>query len=202
VTKRTLRCGGLAAILLLAGCHGMTTAQPQFREGSTPQSSTTEAAAASTGSPRRTPAVAAIAVTRSVTETARIPFPTRTVDDPKMDAGEQHVLTPGIPGLRTLTYLVTLTAGRPTAKKLVASVVTKKPVTMIVRVGTRNPGGKPASCNANYSGCVPVAVDVDCVGGGNGPVYIRGPVKVLGIDIYHLDLDGDGVACSVPEDIP
>lgn len=58
------------------------------------------------------------------------------------------------------------------------------------------------ACNANYSGCVPIAVDVDCAGGGNGPVYFRAPVKVLGIDIYHLDLDGDGGACTRPDDIP
>jgi hypothetical protein len=52
-------------------------------------------------------------------------------------------------------------------------------------------------CDPNYSGCVPIASDVDCAGGGgNGPAYIDGPVTVIGRDIYGLDRDGDGVGCE------
>lgn len=54
-----------------------------------------------------------------------------------------------------------------------------------------------SSCNSNYSGCVPIASDVDCAGGsGNGPAYVSGPVTVTGSDIYDLDRDGDGIACE------
>jgi len=58
---------------------------------------------------------------------------------------------------------------------------------------------KPASsCDPNYSGCVPIASDVDCAGGsGNGPKYVQGPVRVIGRDIYDLDgSDNDGVGCE------
>lgn len=60
------------------------------------------------------------------------------------------------------------------------------------------PKPKPApSCDPNYSGCVPVASDVDCAGGsGNGPAYVQGPIRVTGDDVYGLDNDGDGVACE------
>ena len=52
-------------------------------------------------------------------------------------------------------------------------------------------------CDPNYSGCVPVASDVDCADGkGNGPVYVKGPVKVIGKDIYRLDRDGNGIGCE------
>ncbi len=53
-------------------------------------------------------------------------------------------------------------------------------------------------CDPNYEGaCVPIASDVDCAGGsGNGPEYVRGPVYVVGSDIYDLDRDGDGVGCD------
>jgi len=52
-------------------------------------------------------------------------------------------------------------------------------------------------CDPNYDPCVPVASDVDCAGGkGNGPAYVDGPVWVIGIDIYDLDSDGDGVGCE------
>ena len=52
-------------------------------------------------------------------------------------------------------------------------------------------------CDPNYSGCVPIASDVDCAGGsGDGPTYVKGPVKVIGKDIYRLDRDGDGIGCE------
>lgn len=54
-----------------------------------------------------------------------------------------------------------------------------------------------AQCDPNYSGCVPIASDVDCAGGGgNGPAYVKGPIRVIGRDIYQLDRDGDGIACE------
>lgn len=53
------------------------------------------------------------------------------------------------------------------------------------------------NCDPNYSGCVPIASDVDCAGGsGNGPAYVHGPVRVIGYDKYGLDRDSDGVGCE------
>lgn len=53
------------------------------------------------------------------------------------------------------------------------------------------------SCDPNYSGCVPIDSDVDCAGGsGNGPSYVRGPVRVIGRDIYGLDGNNDGIGCE------
>lgn len=54
------------------------------------------------------------------------------------------------------------------------------------------------SCHPSYEGaCVPIASDVDCAGGsGNGPAYVRGPVRVVGPDVYDLDRDGDGIGCE------
>nr|WP_286404308.1 hypothetical protein [Pseudarthrobacter defluvii] len=64
------------------------------------------------------------------------------------------------------------------------------------RVAPAVPGTNPG-CDPNYSGCVPIASDVDCAGGsGNGPAYVRGPVQVIGRDIYGLDADHDGVGCE------
>ncbi|MCD4852420.1 hypothetical protein LN996_16520 [Arthrobacter sp. AK01] len=55
-----------------------------------------------------------------------------------------------------------------------------------------------SNCDPNYTGdCVPIASDVDCASGkGNGPAYVRGPVTVVGTDIYQLDGNGDGVGCE------
>jgi len=54
-----------------------------------------------------------------------------------------------------------------------------------------------SQCDPNYSGCVPIASDVDCAGGrGNGPAFVKGPVKVIGKDIYKLDGDHNGIGCE------
>jgi len=38
---------------------------------------------------------------------------------------------------------------------------------------------------------------VDCEGGtGDGPAYVRGPIPVIGTDIYGLDRDKNGIACD------
>jgi hypothetical protein len=56
----------------------------------------------------------------------------------------------------------------------------------------------PSDCNPNYSPCVPNdPVDVDCAGGGgDGPSFVTGPVQVIGVDVYDLDRDGNGVGCE------
>ena len=52
-------------------------------------------------------------------------------------------------------------------------------------------------CHPSYDPCVPIASDVDYAGGsGNGPVYVEGPIKVIGPDVYGLDRDGDGIGCE------
>jgi hypothetical protein len=60
------------------------------------------------------------------------------------------------------------------------------------------PPPRSSACNGNYTPCVPNdPVDVDCQGGsGNGPSYVRGPVQVVGSDVYGLDSDDDGVGCE------
>lgn len=79
----------------------------------------------------------------------------------------------------------------PTATPKPAVAATPK----IVRTPT--PAPQTSSCDPNYSGCVPIASDVDCAGGtGDGPAYVRGPVSVIGTDKYRLDYDKDGIACE------
>jgi hypothetical protein len=52
------------------------------------------------------------------------------------------------------------------------------------------------ACHPSYDPCVPNVSDVDCEGGtGDGPAY-TGRVTVIGPDVYHLDVDGDGTGCE------
>ncbi len=151
---------------------------------------------AATASPVTTESAGPVVARRTVTERRAVPFTTRTVEDDELPEGETRVRTKGVAGVRTLTYEVILTDGEETGRKLVKSVVTRKPVTKVVSVGTRT-GSGGGGCDPNYRPCVPVAADVDCAGGsGNGPEYVDGPVRIIGADPYDLDRDGDGVACD------
>lgn len=55
-------------------------------------------------------------------------------------------------------------------------------------------GSSIAGCNPNYEGCIPNSTqDLDC-----SDIKKLGlaPVKVIGTDVYRLDRDGDGIACT------
>ncbi len=140
-----------------------------------------------------------VTVKKSVVEIRVIPFKKKTVTDDSMAKGETAVTTTGVNGTRRLTYEVTFVNGVQTAKALIKQEVAKQPRTQVTSVGTKVEAEEEESgCDPNYSGgCVPIASDVDCSGGsGNGPAYVRGPVTVVGSDIYRLDSDSDGVGCE------
>ncbi|WUJ74671.1 G5 domain-containing protein [Kribbella soli] len=118
--------------------------------------------------------------------------------DDSLPKGEKTVRTKGVNGTRRMTYRVTFVNGVQTAKHLLRQEVAKEPRTQITVVGTKvDEPEEPSGCDPNYSGCVPIASDVDCSGGsGNGPEYVAGPIEVIGTDIYRLDSDHDGIACE------
>jgi len=92
--------------------------------------------------------------------------------------------------LLTIAFVVGIAFG-PTAGAIPAEIAGVQPLSPYA------PLEQSSDCDPNYSGCVPVASDVDCAGGsGNGPAYVSGPVKVIGTDIYELDRDGNGTACE------
>jgi hypothetical protein len=141
---------------------------------------------------------------KTVTETEAIAFSKTTVEDGAMDRGKSAVRVKGANGVKTLTYEVTYVDGQETDRVLIKDEITKQPINEVVAIGTyvAPPPPRPAprassTCDPNYSGCVPIASDVDCAGGsGNGPAYVNGPVRVVGVDIYDLDRDGNGFACE------
>jgi len=49
------------------------------------------------------------------------------------------------------------------------------------------------ACEVNYSGCLPVVDDLDCK---DLKQLNLAPVRVVGVDRYKLDNDGDGIGCD------
>lgn len=195
--KRLPAWGKIAAIggvVILCCCGGTALAlivQPQ-PEAPSPDKPAT-ATAPGSSPPPTSGSPSPLIERRTVTETQAIPFERTTVDDPSLPIGTRKVRTPGVPGEKTLTFELTLTNGLETERKRVNETVTRNPVTEVTAIGTAK-----TSCDPNYSGaCVPIAPDVDCLGGGgDGPAFVAGPVTVIGEDIYGLDGNHDGIGCE------
>jgi hypothetical protein len=194
----------LAACALSTGCGPTSTTNgaepaaiassqaaitPAQKQDTTPEQDTTPKPVA-TPKPTTTKKV--------VVEFRTIPFKKKTVTDDSLAKGETVIRTKGVNGTRRLTYELTFVNGVQTAKNLLRQEVAKQPTTQVTVVGTKVEASESSGCDPNYSGgCVPIASDVDCAGGsGNGPAYVRGPVTVVGNDIYDLDRDNDGIGCE------
>ncbi|WP_237657001.1 G5 domain-containing protein [Agreia sp. COWG] len=163
----------------------------------------------SSATPTPSPTPTPVVTVTNVDLPEAVPFGAVSVNDGDVDAGQSVVSTNGVDGTKVTTWAVTTVDGVETTRTVVSTAVTVAPVDQVTSVGTRVPpppapepvaAPEPAAsgCDPNYSGpCVPIASDVDCAGGsGNGPAYVSGPVYVVGVDIYDLDRNNDGVACT------
>lgn len=175
-------------------------ATPASQPATTPPAITSTPTTTPTAAPTPTAAVKTpTTTTRKVFEYRTIPFKKKTVTDDSLPKGEKTIRTKGANGTRKLTYEVTYLDGVQTTKHLLRQDVSKQPRTQVTAVGTKVDEPESSGCDPNYSGaCVPIASDVDCSGGsGNGPAYVRGPVYIVGEDIYGLDgNDNDGIGCE------
>ncbi|HKZ40417.1 MAG TPA: hypothetical protein VJ044_05605, partial [Candidatus Hodarchaeales archaeon] len=96
----------------------------------------------------------------------------------------------------TATPQPTATSVPPTATVYVAPPPTATLFVLIQATTTSAPKG---NCHPSYEGaCLLQGIgDYDCEGGGgNGPNYIKGPIRVVGYDEFQLDREGDGIACE------
>jgi hypothetical protein len=172
-------------------------------------------AGAVTASARPAAATAAPATSTSnqtATSTSADSTPTiETVDEPVVVAAApaprrqtptaRPTTTRPTTGLPAPTRPPTASAARSTApakpESAAAPEAAPKPKPAAAPKTEAAPEPPSSGCDPNYSGCVPIASDVDCAGGnGNGPEYVSGPVKVTGSDIYGLDNDHDGIGCE------
>jgi hypothetical protein len=113
---------------------------------------------------------------------------------------ELPTTTPTTTTMTMTTTTTTTTTTPPPPPPTTTAVVQPPPPQPTTEQPAPPPPVEPAprkQCDPNYTGCVPIASDVDCAGGsGNGPAYAQGPVQVIGNDIYELDRDHDGTACE------
>ena len=195
-----------ATLLLLAACSS-----PRLTEAAAPLRAvppTTTSVSPSTTTPPAVSTTTETETTKTVTEVVVIPYATRTVEDALMDTGRTVLRTAGRAGSKTVTWTVRMRGGVEIGRTVSGEKVTKAPVDEVTAVGAKvaapaveeepDDPADTGDCDSNYAGaCVPIASDVDCAGGkGNGPAYVRGPVQVVGRDVYGLDADHDGIGCE------
>jgi hypothetical protein len=97
------------------------------------------------------------------------------------------------------TPVPTLTAAPTVAPTVRPAAPTPTPPPRAPAPPVSPPPPPPANCDPSYPDvCIPRgAADYDCAGGtGNGPNYIRGPLRVLPPDPHDLDRDGNGIGCQ------
>ena len=194
---------GAALLLMIGGGAANGATRPATETAAVSTSETPHAFAAPKATPTPTPTAF-----EEVDVVTAIPFEHSTVDDAARDLGTNEIVTAGVNGTKVITYRVTKVGGKETSRTIVRETVTVAPIAEVTARGTREQQAaapaplvaqEPAGdCDPNYAdACVPIASDVDCAGGsGNGPAYVRGPVRVVGTDIYDLDRDGDGIGCD------
>ena len=133
------------------------------------------------------------APTQAEQTTASTATPITAAAAPTTVAPTTAAPTTAAPTTAAPTTAAPTTAAPTTAAPTTAAPTTAAPTTAAPT--TAAPSGP--KCDPNYSGCVPIASDVDCAGGsGDGPAYVEGPINVIGTDIYGLDRDKDGIACE------
>lgn len=185
------------AVLGLAGCGERADDSAHATSGAV----VVPAAATMADDPSGEPApVDDVVVTHErVRKTIKIPFKTVHKKTATLKKGASKVARQGRSGLRVKVFQLTLEDDLEVGRELVIDRIKRRPVNRLVLHGTKvaQPAPPTGRCDPNYSGCVPIAYDVDCAGGsGDGPAYAHGPVRVTGSDIYDLDADGDGWACD------
>lgn len=203
--------GGKAAAEGEAPAPRRVVAQPGYDPGATAPRTSDEADRTATRGPRRpakaphhsaAPAPVTQAVpkgsvavppaltTRTEYEKREVPFPTRLVRDPDLPRGAKKIQSPGTPGEETLRYLVTLTDGRETDRKLMDITVTREPQPRVVAFGSRRVIDRPRSrdCGKRIDICVPLGRRA-CPEARQpeNSVALGGSITVLDQDIELLD---------------
>lgn len=114
-------------------------------------------ASQSRGTARREPVAPRqpVVTTRTDVETRAVPYDTEVVRDSSMPRGTRRVEVDGEAGEETLRYLVTLTDGRPTARRLLSTSVTKEPRNRVVAVGSRRHIAVDPHCEGPLHLCLP-----------------------------------------------
>lgn len=106
--------------------------------------------------------------------------------------------------LPSATIEVPLPTATPLPLPTTQPAPTTAPKTIVppTRLAPKKVAPQSSQCDPSYVGkCLKDGIgDYDCAGGGgDGPNFVTGPVRVVGDDPFELDRDGNGVGCETSE---
>lgn len=124
---------------------------------------------------------------------------TQPAAQPTTSSGPPTTTTTSVPttAAPTITTAPTTTRPRPTTTR--RATTTTRRATPTTRKATATTKAPSSNCDPAYPDvCLHDGIgDYDCAGGsGNGPNYVKGPIRVLRPDPFGLDSDHDGVGCE------
>jgi hypothetical protein len=131
--SRAKKIGLGIATLVVLGMAGGGNQTPQASTGQKPSDHAVLGAQTTNAKPK---AKAPVITYKTETETQSIPFESTTVNSNSLAKGTSKITTPGVNGVSTLTYKLTFTDGKQTAKDLVGQETTTPPVTQVTTAGT------------------------------------------------------------------
>jgi uncharacterized protein YabE (DUF348 family) len=110
---------------------------------------------------------------KSTTKKSKVDFETTRKKTSKLNKGDTKVDTPGVTGIRAVTYRLVMHDGEVVSRTKIKSKLLKKPVTKVVLVGTKTPtadksssGSSSSSSSSTPSGSVWDKL-AECESGGN-----------------------------------
>ncbi len=169
----------------------------------TPATATTAApSGAGVATPSTTPAADVAASHGASTAAAPAPAP---LPPPAAVSSPPATAAAATPGPAAQVPPTTAGASAPSAPSDAPGPQSTATTAAAARAGAKSAGPMASTrvvitgtvgCSPHYDGCVPVALDVDCAGTGDGPAFFAGTAQVLDVDVYGLDGDGDGIACN------
>lgn len=130
-SKKAVILTGIVALLTIAGINGSA-------QNNSEQSANTSSSTDQTQQVQATKAVKAPVVeVKTVTETETVSFAKKTENDPSLESGKTVVGIVGANGERTISYRVTYTDGKETAREKSGEQITRQPIDEVTKVGTK-----------------------------------------------------------------
>lgn len=98
---------------------------------------------------------------QTVTENKSVDFPVRQIQDADKDSGYKKVKSAGVKGKKAVTYQITMKNGKEIKRKVIKTVVLKKPTEQVEIVGTRGlyTGGPLSNAQINALGSCESGMD-------------------------------------------
>jgi hypothetical protein len=94
-----------------------------------------------------------------VTEQHQVPFPTKIINDSTLAKGVTRIISPGRPGVLSVTYAIVYVDGKLVGKTEISRKLLQAPITQLQRNGTKAPPPASTGSSSPTPSSGPIVVD-------------------------------------------